>query len=698
MATTLKKQFLDYAGLQQFWGIIDAKFANKTDAVKVESFGFTTTDSSVTMTYTDSATAAKGYGINIPMATDENAGMLSASDKALIDDIDNKINDMAPFHGLRIEGKEINLPGKRGNIGLRFDTEGSVEDGTRTAFIELVDLAYPADAEGNPYSWSIIEEAEYNANSSKANYYAFDGVYYKWSQDGVEGPKNNVGEPLMAQPLSRIDVSELVKAGLLQDADVVLHEGKMQLKLIFITNGAGNETKTVYVDVTDLVDVYTEGEGIEITNSSMSADGAQKEGTIKLRVANYGGNNELGGIRVGYNDQTVDALAKQLYKVQLDASGNAYVAVPWEHTAVNVTTADANSAGEKYLVVTTSHDLSKVDENGIPTPTYNFNIEAGAGVKNAEALAGTSVQSVKVGTVSESDATVSKDNYIKVATEQMTRTVEVEGESKTINAGTKVTAELTDSAKASLGLADTAAQSVVTSTITRGGEGNTHTPTGEDLVVSLVDSDNTNNAYTDGKGKKTIKVTLGEKTTASLDKADTALQTVSIMGTQLSIDSNNYTAAQAIQAMELGTASNVNTVEVMPDVEANEENKASFQSKVTKADGTQEDRLTVATTYAVKKYVDDENAAQSQELRDWVNNEVIANLDADHTLTTSTPEHADYIAAYGEGVAPQQVMIGVTQVDGVVTTAKPHVLGITDIADFAPLSSTDINTICGITA
>ena len=35
---TLKKQFLDYAGLQQFWGIIDAKFANKTDAAKVGSF------------------------------------------------------------------------------------------------------------------------------------------------------------------------------------------------------------------------------------------------------------------------------------------------------------------------------------------------------------------------------------------------------------------------------------------------------------------------------------------------------------------------------------------------------------------------------------------------------------------------------------------------------------------------------------
>lgn len=690
MATTLKKQFLDYAGLQQFWGIIDAKFANKTDVVKVESFGFDTTDASVTMTYTDSTPAAKSYGIAVPMATNENAGMLSANDKKLIDNIDNKINEMAPMHGIMIEGMEINLPVKRGNIGLRFDTAGKVEDGTRTAFIELVDLAYPADAEGNPYKWTEITKSEYDV--SKKNHYAHDGHYYEWSQAGEMGPINNVGKPLMAQPISRIDVTELVKAGLLQDADVVLHEGKMQLQLVFITNAAGNETKTVYVDVTDLVDVYTEGEGIEITNSALSADGAQKEGTIKLRVANYNGNNELGGIRVGY---TSDA-AKQLYKVQLDANGNAYVAVPWEHTSVNVASNDTNSAGENYLVVTTNHDLNKVDANGIPTPAYNFTVEVGAGVKNAEALAGTSVQSVAVGSVSETDDKVSKDAYIKVATAQKTRTVEVNGETKTINAGTEVTAELTDSAKASLGLADTSVQDVKTATIERGDA--THTPEGDDLVVSLVDADNANAAYANGKGKKAVKVTLGSKTTASLDKADTALQTVSIMGTELSIDSDTYTTAQASQALELGTAANVNTVAVMPDFEATEANKAQFQSKVLNSEGVEELRDNVATTYAVKKYVDDENTAQSQTLRTWVTDEVIANLDGEVSVSAAAAQHADYTAAYGEEVTPQQVMIGVKQENGVITEATPHILSVTDIADFAPLSSADINTICGITA
>jgi hypothetical protein len=358
MATTLKKQFLDYAGLQQFWGIIDAKFANKVDAAKVGSFGFDATAADVTMTYTD-ATGLTGtghsYGIRIPMAGDlvngnKVAGMLSASDKALIDDIDNKINDMAPFHGLKIDGKEIYLPGKRGNIGLDFVTGGSVADGTRTAKIELVDLAY-RDTYGTN-KWVEIEKSVYEANTSNNAYYAHDNKYYKWSVDGVKGPVNNVGAPLMSAPISSIDVSELVKAGLLSDADVVYRKAAegvaegMYLKLIFITNGAGTETKEVYINVTDLVDIYSEGEGIEIANDAQSGGDNARTGTIKVRVATA---STLGAVKVGFDDTTVDNKAKQNYKVQLDADGNAYVAVPWEHTSVNVTTNDTNAAGEKYL-------------------------------------------------------------------------------------------------------------------------------------------------------------------------------------------------------------------------------------------------------------------------------------------------------------------------------------------------------------
>lgn len=708
MATTLKKQFLDYAGLQQFWGIIDAKFANKVDAAKVGSFTFDAAPASVTMKYTDSAASPKTYDIALPMAVgggkvgdgDPQAGLLSAADKAIIDDLENRINDMAPFHGLKIDGKEIYLPGKRGNIGLDFVTGGSVADGTRTAKIELVDLAY-REAYGTN-SWSVITAEEYEANASNAAYYAYDNKYYKWSVDGVKGPVNNIQAPLMSAPISSIDVSELVKAGLLNDADVVYRPASegvaegMYLKLTFITNGAGSETKDVYINVTDLVDIYSAGEGIDIANDAMNSDegmatGSARTGTIKVKVATA---TDLGAVRVGFDDTTADAKAKQNYKVQLDANGHAYVAVPWEHTSVNVTTNDVNAAGEKYLVVTSAHELTKTDANGIPTPAYNFNVEVGQGVKNAEALAGTSVQSVSVGTVSEETGAtgVSKDAYLKVSTEQMTRTVEG---GATINAGTKVVAALTDSAIASLGLADTAVQKVVTTDVERGDA--IHTPTGTDLVVSLVN--NAGAAYGTEKGEKTIKVTLGEKTVASLDKADTAIQKVTIMGTDLTIDSPVYETAQAVQALSLGSAANVNTTDVVPagviGTEEGQLKDSDFQTEVTKADGSKEARFTVATTKAVKTYVDAENAAQSETLRSYTD-AAIADLDSSVAVALGTAEHADYTAAYGADAKPHQVMIGVTQTDGKLTAADPYILSITDIADFAPLSETDIKTICGI--
>ena len=110
---------------------------------------------------------------------------------------------------------------------------------------------------------------------------------------------------------------------------------------LFITNGT--ETKEVYINVTDLVDIYSEGEGIEIANDAQSGGDNARTGTIKVRVAT------LGAVKVSYTDDA----AKQLYKVQLDADGNAFVAVPWEHTSVNVTTNDVNAAGDLVTTHTT---------------------------------------------------------------------------------------------------------------------------------------------------------------------------------------------------------------------------------------------------------------------------------------------------------------------------------------------------------
>lgn len=713
---TLKKQFLDYAGLQQFWGIIDAKFANKTDAAKVGSFVVLTEDeqeapykTDLLVSYTDSSTDANGFSFTLPGATNTHAGLLSANDKSLIDNINNKINDMAPFHGLKLGNKEVSLTGKRANIGLNFDnSQGSVADGTRQAFIELVDLDYPAG------TWTSIKKAEYEANSDKVNYHAYEDktvtpanvTYWRWDTTGapVAGPINNLGAPITEKAISRIDVSELVKAGLLRDADVIVKDGVMYLQLMFITEG--DNDKEVLVNITDLVDVYNAGEGINIVPGAIDADGNSRQSEIKLDVAKVTtdaeGNvtaNTLGGIRVGYTTDN----DKQAYKVQLDANGNAFVAVPWEHTTVSATSNGTGSGDKKYLTVNvtpTTETVKDVNGNDIVTRNFDVNVEAGEGIKNAEKLAGTSIQTITVGAVTAdgADSTVkvtSSDSYIELGMVE-----KIDGDFKL---GRDITLELTDSAKDSLALADTAVQGVTTTTVKRGGEGDNdgaHTPTGDDLVVALVAADG--EAYGSEKGEKTIKITLGDKTVASLNKADTALQTIKIMGTDIDIDDEDgYTADEATKALALGSASNVNIATAMPDFDATDANDAQFKSDVTYVDfATMTDKTeaqwTVPTTKVVKGYVDTEISTLDQNLRGHVQTSIEA-LDSEATVGVNTEYAYDdlYKAAYGAETKAQQIMIGVAQADGkLVEAATPHTLSVSDIADFAPISADQITALC----
>ena len=702
MATTLKKQFLDYTGLSQFWGIIDHKFANKTDAVKVGTFSIANrTKDDFAIAYQDAndavagSGAATGYSFTLPAADETNAGLLSAEHFALIDDIDNKINEAAPFHGLKIDGNEVQRDGqKRANIGLNFVTEGDVAAGTRKAYIDLVDRNYPATG-----TWAKIEEKDYDANLKHHHAYTnnIEGdpgygttTYWAWSIEGATGPVNNLGAPLQNKPVSRIDVSELVKAGLLQDADVILKDGEMFLKLVFITNGAGTETKEVLINVTDLVDIYTEGEGIEITNDANSAGDNARAGVVKLRTANWDGKNELGGIRVGY---TTDD-ATQAYKVQLDPTGNAYVVVPWAHTTVTAKSEKKNGEQNLYLDVKctpTSTTTKDANGNDITTTNYEISVEVSEGLERAEGLAKTSVQDARVGTVSETDDTaiegaigITKDAYLKV------QTIDNGGWGRTVRT------ELTNSAKASLGLADTSVQKVTTATVERGDD--THTPTGDDLEVSLINDANA--AYGNEKGQKTIKVTLGDKTIASLDKADTAMQNITIMGTTLDIDDPVYETWEAKKALSLGSAANVNTSDAIPGDGHDETHKsvaapvaADFATDVEKPDGTMEARDYVATAKAVKTYVDAQNEKYYTTLTDYTTAR-INELDADVTVGKTTD--VAYGNAYGEGTQAQQVFIGVGQTDGKLTAGQvvPYTLGIADIADFAPITLTDIESIC----
>lgn len=79
------------------------------------------------------------------------------------------------------------------------------------------------------------------------------------------------------------NASAFIKDGMLSEVELVTHEGKKQLKLTFNTDAGQPNNGIVYVDVNDLVDVYTgqNGEKINVTVSNANVISADvKTGSI----------------------------------------------------------------------------------------------------------------------------------------------------------------------------------------------------------------------------------------------------------------------------------------------------------------------------------------------------------------------------------------------------------------------------------
>jgi hypothetical protein len=631
MAIDATKKFLDYAGLSQFWGIITGKFATKDEAIKTISIGEGTAPQ-VTKDLIYSTVNGQQTVVTLPSASTESSGLMSADHFKIIDDLKTNIDELAPFAGLKIDGSEVSLTGRRANIQLKYESYGDAASG-KSAYISLIDADYPSVG-----SWSETNESDYlaNAQTIPGRYTAVqkgtDIKYYKWSEESA-GPVNSIGEPLHNLPISKIDVTELIKTGLLKDADVVVNPAGQAagtyLKLVFNTSpDADTETtNTVYINVTDLIELYTAGEGISITDmSNEGADDIATTGVIKVNAAT---DTTLGAIKLGYTE------GAKTYKVQLDSNNRAFVAVPWESVTVTSKTTGANKAGQAYLTTETKK-VTGTDADGNPTVTYEVNIEAAEGLKKAEELAITGIQEIK-----------GHENYVDV------ETVDRGGWGQT------TTVTLNPSAVASLALADSAVQ-----------------------TIEVSDYLDKNVAYTT-KGTKTYTIDLKKSTKDSLALADSAVQTINMMGTELSQTNPTYTASLAKVAMALGSASEVNITE--------DGTLAVQDSDVTGPTGAVS-KKTVATTKAVKTYVDDE----INKLDIKSTNAIDAAVKAlDSGLTAGTTD----AVAHNYGSA-QQLYSSITIEDGKLVEDKSakYTLTIKDISDFAPLSSTDINTICGITA
>lgn len=702
----MKKRFLDYAGLASFWSIIDTKFATKAESANYGSFKFQNKAddviNTVQMQYDNCLPEGSGKEskvIELPKASRTQAGTMSADHFSIIQDLQANIESMAPFAGLDIEGDEVSLKTRRANIGLKYVVDGSIEEDNRTAKIQLLDLSYPTDGK-----WETSTKEEYDANHEAnpgkyIDYKTYTGTgtsmvtnhsYYKWTGEGA-GPVNSTGKPIEKHAISEIDVTELIRTGLLESTDVVIEGGKTKIKLGFIVHNNGvDSVEYQYIDVTDLVDIYTAGEGISITDNENKADDTARTGTIKVLAAT---DDTLGAIRTGYTSVDKD----RNYAVKLTEATNdgkdgndAFVNVPWKDVYVTGNSEGVNGEGKKYITVNVTETKDGNADAGKPNSNFNITVEAGEGLQRAESLAKSSIQSVTVGSIDENAATgLSKDDYIKTLTVDNTW-------------GKNVTVELTDSAEASLGHADTAVQSIITQSAnaaTRpGAAGTTAT---DDLKVEKT---------TTGKGAGEYTISLGQKTIESLNLADTSIQKITMLGTELEYNVANpnevvYTVNQAKDALKLGTSAYVNTSDVVP-AEAGE-NDANLKSDVKSADGSTTlaaDVYHVPTTKAVKTYVDSNITTLETNINTTIQN-AIENLDSDiATQTTADVAHTygparmvwdNIVIRDGKLIGPDDENPDKDKGDTAVSTLRA--LSIADIADFRPLDTAEIYAICGLT-
>lgn len=699
---TTNKRFLDYGGLSKLWTIITGRFADKDKTItKLETvIGYGTVygddnktekQRSLVATLADNTTTQT---VLLPNANDDAPGLMTPEHFAAVRDLQVNIDKFAPFAGLKIgEGaaaNEVSLTGRKANIALKYITEEDASGKTVGAKIALLDPNYPSEGK-----WNVSTKEAYDAVEDKFGFCLkadTDGTitYYKWSVDGATGPVNALGEPIMNKPISEIDVTELLKTGMLASSDVKYFapgaagtdgKGGTYLELVFnVTKNGEETTETQYINVSDLVDTYIAGEGIAFTSKTgEEIDDAAVSAVINVVAAT---DTTLGAFRTGYTEG-LKRYAVDLTDRTVDGEGNAsgeqaFVYVPWTETTVSVATAGENVDGEKYLdIAVDTRETTLAD--GSKNKDFLVTVEASDGIKAAETLTRSGVQSI-VGDKDAAEAEVPNREYVVVSREQLKNQNDKD-------VGTEYTVTLSDDVKGSLNLANTAVQTV-TATQVRGVE---------DLVVTV--SGDANNGA--NKGKKAYDIQLGAGAVASLDLADSAMQTVNMMGTKIDKENPVYTADKAKTAMELGSASQVNYAEVISE--------ANFKSTV-QVDSTEAGyvtgqtasapRVNVATVEAVKTYVDS--------VHDTTTDEYEAHVAAVVEALDSKVETTDVPAAdTAQKKAARQMFTKIVISDGklVTSTADAHYEGamgvsemkyisIEDIADFREISDDEITALC----
>jgi hypothetical protein len=360
------KKYLDFAGLNSLWDNICDKFSPQWKTV---SFDYISQDKLVPnastidlsfLSISDEPNATTGV-INrtetnqktliFPAATQEKAGLMTAADKKKLDESTQTSENLVTIKKIKV-GNQLSGGSTYNAAELTIDSNKVVAFG----------LDYAADTD-------LLSIVDLNSNKKIL------------SQVHVLG-----------------DAIKTLTG--FTDADVIVKDGDTYLKFVLnVTNQDGStQSKTLEINVNDLVSTYTAGDGIDLTQTSTTTNDDTETGlTIKLIAPKTVSSvNKIGGIipkkiysnsitsanwgnSTGTTVPTVQALgtsSARYFGVETDGAGHAFVNVPvatfTRGTSTNATGTVNNNGGNGTFTAMTGFDWSLSDDGQTYTLTPNY--------------------------------------------------------------------------------------------------------------------------------------------------------------------------------------------------------------------------------------------------------------------------------------------------------------------------------------
>lgn len=243
------KKYLDETGLVALWGRITDYGAPRWTAYKPTAVG--ATETIVSIGFESAATdeqKAENKGldtvIQIPEATLTNAGVLSAADKYRVNNIEVFAEDLITIKNIKV---------------------GQNDESGNNANIRKLNI------DGNKnINWDFV---------------------YNSSTDTLDIIDVNASGKVMTSVAINDFIGDALLKGILTDSDIVTEDGDGNsgefIKLTFTTttNDGTTESKDIYINVADLIDLYLPGSGISINQGGLIVDGQRRESYISLKTA-----------------------------------------------------------------------------------------------------------------------------------------------------------------------------------------------------------------------------------------------------------------------------------------------------------------------------------------------------------------------------------------------------------------------------